>query len=66
MTDYAKSRWKWFSKGSCMPFKYVKSKTTEAENAIAWRLLNIKKVKITPLNRNVTSSLFMKVSRLKK
>lgn len=57
-----------FSKGSCMPFKYVKSKTTEAENAISWRLLNIKKVKITPLNRNVTSRLkiFMKGSRLKK
>ena len=49
-----------------MPFKYVKSKTTEAENAIDWRLINIKKVKITPLNRNVTSSLFMKGSRLKK
>ena len=51
-----------------MPFKYVKSKAIEAENAITWRLFNIKKVKITPLNRNVTSSLkiFMKGSRLKK
>ena len=27
-----------------MPFKYVKSKAIEAENAITWRLFNIKKV----------------------
>ena len=51
-----------------MPFNYVKSRMTEGENAITWRLFNIKKVKITPLNRIVTSSLkiFMKESRLKK
>ena len=44
-----------------MSFNYVKSKKTEAENAITWRRFNINKIinKIIPLNRNLTSSLKM-------